>query len=217
MIMAADRGGRRHRKLDNMRGNDFGGGFVGRDILGQFQMHRARPLLLRDPEGVANQRRDRRRGDDLRCHLGQGPHGGYDVDDLEARLTAGPDRLLSRQHHHRHGAEMRIGRGRGQVERAGTERRQADPGAPREPAVSGSHEACRLLVPGQHQLYLRAPQRLQYVEILLARNGEDVLDALVLERGDQKVGALAHAAETPRAPGSAFSARCGSVQFGRTK
>ena len=41
-----------------MRGNDVGRGFVGRDILGQLEMHGARPLLLRDPEGVANQGRN---------------------------------------------------------------------------------------------------------------------------------------------------------------
>ena len=46
-----------------MRGtSDVGRGFVGRDVLGQLEMHRARPLLLRDPEGVANQRRNALRG-----------------------------------------------------------------------------------------------------------------------------------------------------------
>jgi hypothetical protein len=70
-------------------------GLVGRDILGQFEMDRSRPLLLRDPEGVANQRRNAVRRDDLGCHLGERAHGRDDVDDLEARLTAAPDRLLS--------------------------------------------------------------------------------------------------------------------------
>jgi hypothetical protein len=108
---AFDGHGRRNRKLDDMRGNDFGCGFVGRDILGQFEMHRARPLLLRDPEGVANQGRNTLRGDDLRRHLGERPHGRDDVDDLEARLTAAPDRLLSCDQHHRHRAQMRVGCG----------------------------------------------------------------------------------------------------------
>ena len=51
---------------------------------------------------------------------------------------------------------------------------------------------------------LRAPQRLQHVEILLAGNGEDVFDALVLERCHQQIGSLCHAAETPLAPGLSF-------------
>ena len=45
-----------------MRRNDVGRGLVGRDVLGQFEMHRARPLLLRDPERVADQGRDALRG-----------------------------------------------------------------------------------------------------------------------------------------------------------
>ena len=43
-------------------GIDVGRGFVGRDILGQFEMHGPRPLLLRDPERVANQGRNALRG-----------------------------------------------------------------------------------------------------------------------------------------------------------
>jgi hypothetical protein len=112
---------------------------------------------------------------------------------------------------------MRVGRGRRQIERTGTQRRQADARASGETSVGGRHEAGSLLVPRQHELDLRAPQRLQHVEILLARNGEDVGDALVLEAGHQQIGSFCHAAETPSALESAFSARCGSIQFGRMK
>ena len=200
-----------------MRGNDVGRGFVGRDILGQFEMHRARPLLLRDPEGVANQGRDTLRGDDLRRHLGERPHGRDDVDDLEARLAAAADRLLAGDHDHRHRAQMRVGRSRRQIERAGTQRRQADAGAPGETPVGGRHEAGGLLVPCQHQLDLRTPQQFQHVEILLAGNGEDVFDALVLEGGDQQIGALAHAAEAPRAPVQPSPPDAAASSSGRTK
>ena len=212
---AIDGRGRRDRKLDDVRGNDVGRSVVGGDILGQFEMHRTRPLLLRDPEGVANQGRNALRGNNLRRHLGQRPHGGDDVDDLEARLAAAPDRLLSGDHHHRHRAEMRVGRRRRQIERAGAERRQADAGAPGEAAIGGRHEAGGLFVPRQHQLDLRAPQRVENVEILLAGNGKDVFDALVLERGDQKIAGFGHATEAPLV--AAFSARCGSVHSGRMK
>ena len=112
---------------------------------------------------------------------------------------------------------MRVGSARRQIERPGAERRQADARASGETPVGGRHEAGSLLVPRQHELDLRAPQRLQHVEILLAGDGEDVRDALVLEGGHQQIGSFCHAAETPPAPDSAFSARCGNVQFGRTK
>jgi hypothetical protein len=36
-------------------------------------------------------------------------------------------------------------------------------------------------------------------------------------KSHQQIGALCQAAETPLAPDFAFSARCGSVQFGRMK
>ena len=58
---------------------------------------------------------------------------------------------------------------------------------------------------------------LQHVEILLAGNGEDVFDALVLKGGHQQIGGFGHATETPLAPVAAFSARCGSVHSGRMK
>jgi hypothetical protein len=73
------------------------------------------------------------------------------------------------------------------------------------------------LVSRQHELDLRAPQLIQYVEILLARNSEDIFDALVLEGGHQRIRAFRYVAGTPLVRASAFSARCGNVQFGRTK
>ena len=57
----------------------------------------------------------------------------------------------------------------------------------------------------------------QSKDCLPSRNGEDARDILVLEGGHQQIGAFCHAPEIPLAPDSAFSARCGSVQFGRMK
>jgi hypothetical protein len=112
---------------------------------------------------------------------------------------------------------MRVGRSRRQVERTGAQRRQADARASGETPAGGRHEAGSLLVPRQHELDLRAPQRLQHVEIFLAGDREDARDALVLEGGHQKIGAFGHAAVTPRAPDSDFSTLCGSFQSGRMK
>jgi hypothetical protein len=128
--------------------------------------------------------------DDLARHLGQRRHRRDDVDDLEARLLAAQDAFLAGEHHHRHGAEQRIGGAGGEIERARAKRRQAHAGRAGQPAVSRRHEGGRLLVPGQHQLDLRAPQRLDDVEVLFARHAEDAANAFVLQRGDQKFGAL---------------------------
>jgi hypothetical protein len=76
---------RRNRRLDDMRWNDLGCSIFGRDILRQFEMDRAPPLLLRNPEGVTNQGRNALRRDDLGRHLGERSHGRNNVDDLEAR------------------------------------------------------------------------------------------------------------------------------------
>jgi hypothetical protein len=46
----------------------------------------------------------------------------------------------------------------------------------------------------EHELDRRAAQRLDDVEVLLAGNAEDALDALVLERGDEEIGAFGHEA-----------------------
>ena len=191
---AVERRRMRHRDVDRVRRHerDLPGRLFRGDVLRQLQMHRPRPLLLGDPERLAHDGRDRGRADDLPRHLGERLHRGDDVDDLEARLARRHDRLLAGDHDHRHGAEMRIGRRRREVERAGSERRDAHARAAGEPAVGRRHEPGRLLVPGQHELDLRASERLDDVEVLLARNPENAVDALVLQRRDEQVRSLQH-------------------------
>ena len=133
-----------------------------------------------------------RRADDLPRQLGQRLHRGDHVDDLEPGLAGGPDRLLAGDHDHRHGAEMGVGRSRREVQRARPEGRDADARLAGEPAVGGGHEGGRLLVAGQHQLDRGGAQRLDHVEVLLARDAEDALDALVLERRDQEIRTFGH-------------------------
>jgi hypothetical protein len=72
-------------------------------------------------------------------------------------------------------------------------------------------------MPPQHELDLRAPQRLERVGILLARNGEGLGGALVFKGRHQEIDPLGYTDETPLASKPAGSARRGSVQFGRTK
>ena len=168
-------------------------GLLACNVLRKFQQHRSRPLLDGDPEGIAHQGRDRCGADDLPRHLGQRLEGGNNVNDLEAGLPAGHDALLPGDHHHRHGAEQRVGRAGSEVERAGPERRDANAGFAGEPAIGRGHERGALLVPGQHQLDRGSAQTLDHVEIFLAGNAEDAVDALVLQRGDNQVRTFGHA------------------------
>src|SRR5580700_11051196 len=52
------------------------------------------------------------------------------------------------------------------------------------------HEGSRLLVPGHDQLDSGAAQRFDDVEVLFTRNAEDLLDTLILQGGDEQVGAF---------------------------
>ena len=69
--------------------------------------------------------------------------------------------LLARDHDHRHRAEQREGGAGREIECAGTERGQTDPGPAGESPVRRRHKGCRLFMAGQHQLDGRAPQRLE--------------------------------------------------------
>ncbi len=188
---AVERRARRDRRVDRMRRDrdHIRPRLVG-DVLGKFEMDWAGPLLLRDPERLAHQRGNGRGRDDLAGHLGQGRHGRDDVHDLKAGLLAAEDSLLAGDHHHRHRAEQRVSRAGGQIERARPERREADPGPAGQAPVRRRHERRRLLVAGQHQPDLRTAQGFDDVEILFARDAEDLLDALVLERRDEELGAV---------------------------
>ena len=87
---------------------------------------------------------------------------------------------------------MRVGGAGREIERARSERGDADAGAAGEPAMGRRHESRRLLVPRQDQLDLRLPQRLDDVEVLFAGNAEDAVDAFVLERCYQQIRTFAH-------------------------
>ena len=170
------------------------------DVLRQLEMNGARPLLLRHAERLPHHRRNGRRTDDLMGHLGQRRHGRDDVHDLKARLLAAQDSLLAGDHHHGHRAEQRIGRAGRQVESAGAERGEADPGPAGQPPMGRRHERRRLLMAGQHQFDRGAPQRLDDVEVLFPGNPEDLPHALVLERGDKQFGAVHRMRSSRRVP-----------------
>ncbi len=57
-----------------------------------------------------------------------------------------------------------------------------------QPAVDVGHERRALLVPRRDELDRAVEQRVHHVDVLLAGNAEDVLDAFVLEALDQQLG-----------------------------
>lgn len=170
-------------------------GGLARDVFRQFEQHGAGAFFLGDAEGVAYYCRDRMRADDLARHLGQRREARHHVHDLEPGLAGGHDSLLASEDDHRHCAEMRVGGGRGEVERAWPERRDADARLAGQPSVGCGHEAGGLLVPRDDQLDAGLAKRFNDVEIFLAGDAEDAVDTFVLQRGDEKIGTLGH--ETP--------------------
>ena len=74
----------------------------------------------------------------------------------------------------------------------GPERADADAGLAGQPPVGRREEGRGLLVARHDQLDLRVSERLDDVEVLLARHPEDLGDALVLQRRYQQVRALGH-------------------------
>ena len=183
----------RDRRIDRMPRHDrHVAHLIAGDVFRQFQQHGAGPLLLRDAKRIAHDGRDAAWAHDLPGHLGQRLHRRDHVDDLELGLLAGHDRLLPGQQDHRHRAKLRVGGAGREIERARSQRGDADARAPGEPAMRGCHERRRLLVSGQYQLDARLPQRLDDVEVFFAGHAEDAVDAFVRERCDQQIRTFAH-------------------------
>jgi LysR family transcriptional regulator, cyn operon transcriptional activator len=165
-----------------------GVGVLPRDVLGQLEVRGAGALLLGPPERVADGAghvvgRDQRPG-----VLGERAHHADDIDDLEMPLLAGLDRLLPGDHHHRHRAELGVGGGGDEVGGAGAERRQADARVAGQPPPGRRHEPRGLLVSRHNQPHAGVPQRLEQVEVLLARQPEHVANPLGLQRPGEQVG-----------------------------
>src|SRR5215510_10798221 len=74
-----------------------------------------------------------------------GVPGEENLDMVESLRNSSIQLVLTR---HEHGAEQRIGRTGGEVERTRPEGRDADAGLAGEPAIGRSHECGALLMPG---------------------------------------------------------------------
>src|ERR1700682_3310859 len=167
-----------------------GARFLRGDVFGQFEMHRAGTFFGRDTKGVADQRRNARCAHDLLRLFRQRAHRGHDVDNLEMRLSALADRLLTGDQHHRHATEKTVSGACDEVERTGTKRAERDPRLSRKPPIGGCQESRRLLMTGYHQFDGGLPKAFDDIEVLLTGYPEDSIDALVLEGRNQKIRSL---------------------------
>jgi len=70
----------------------------------------------------------------------------------------------------------------------GPQRRQADTGVARQPAVDVGHERCALFVAHRNERHVGVPQREQQFLEFLAGEAEDVVDALDFETRREEVG-----------------------------
>ena len=85
------------------------------DIFGKFRVSRARSFLLGDTEGFTYSGRNITSADDLMGEFGDREHHFNHVQYLEFALFTVGDRLLSGDHHQRHGCQLGVGCGCHQI------------------------------------------------------------------------------------------------------
>jgi hypothetical protein len=82
---------------------------------------------------------------------------------------------------------MRVCGGRRKIQRARTERGNANSRPAREAPVRRSHEAGGLLMARQHKLDFRRAKRFYDIQIFLAWYAKYAFNALVLQSSNQKI------------------------------
>ena len=164
--------------------------FLFSDIFRQLEQYSARPFFLRQTETFANERGNAIAVHDLGRSLAERRKQGNDVDNLELGLFRCLDRFLPSNNDERKGPERGIGRRCGQVRGTRPERCQAHTCLAGQAAIGRRHEASALFVTGQNQRDGGSSQRFQEIQVLFAWNGENIFDALGLERGDHKIGSF---------------------------
>jgi hypothetical protein len=161
---------------------------AGRDVLGH--------VLGHDDEGGAGSLR-RRLLERLAHHLGRGGGHGHHVAPLRDR-TEQADQIhelmrllvdpaqggLRGDRDQRMRVELGVRHAEHQVDRPGSQRRQADPRRAREGAVRVGHERRAALVARGDEADRRFDERVDHAQVLLAGEPEHVLDALVLQALD---------------------------------
>ena len=156
-----------------------------RDVARQIDMGRARFLLLRVLEGIADDFVDRISADNLAAALRHRLEQRHEVEILVRRDVHALRADLARDADERRAIHIRIGDARDEVCRARAERAEADACTPCQAAVHVGHERRALLVAHRDELDGRIAERLDDFEILFARDAEDVLDAFAFQAFDE--------------------------------
>ena len=162
------------------------------DVLGHDDECGAGPLGLGLFERLAHHLRG---GVAKRNHvapLRDGPVDGHEIHDLVRLLVEPVQARLRHQRHQRVRVELGVRDSEHQVERAGAEGRQTHARLAGQRSVGVGHERGTALVARRDEPDGGIGQGVDDVQVLLARQAEDVLDPLVFETGDEQLrdGAL---------------------------
>ena len=167
-------------------------GFVGIDVLWHRKIDCRRAFGLGELERFADHLRYRLRSGDTGGPPGDRCEHRNQVDVLVRLLVLPVLAHLGRDRDQRRAVGGRIRDTQLHVDRAWAQRRGDNGCTAGDPAVHLGHERCRLLVTGQHIPDLGRGQRLHEADVLLARQPEDHLDALVFQALDDQLGSFAH-------------------------
>jgi hypothetical protein len=170
------------------------------DVLGQLEHRRAGLLGLRDLEGLADDLGDDVRRRHARVPLRDRAKEADQVDELVGLLVHPLEVGLAGERDERRAVEEGVADGGHEVHRAGAERAEADARAAGQPAVHVGHVGAALLVSNRDKGDARVRQRAVEVERLLARDPEDVSDALGLEALHEDIGRLPTSAHSLLCP-----------------
>jgi hypothetical protein len=157
------------------------------DVLGELEVRRAGLGRLGDLERLADDLGDDLGARDARVPLRDRAQHLDEVDELMGLLVHPFQRPLSGERDERRAVQIRVGDGGDEVQRAGTERPEAHPGPPGEPAADVGHVGARLLVAHRDEVDRGPVQRVVEVERFLAGDSEHPPDALVLQALDEHV------------------------------
>ena len=169
-------------------------GFVSIDVFGHGEIDRCRAFGLGELERFADHLRYRLRGGDTGGPPGDRREHRHQVDVLVRLFVLAVLADLGGDRDHRGAVGGGVGDAELQVDRPRTQRGGHHRRPPGDPAVHLGHERRRLLVPGEHIPDVGRGQRLHEADVLLARQPEDHLDALVFQTLDDQLGGFAHPA-----------------------
>ena len=184
------------RGISRLHLDRFAGEFQFGDVLGEIDEGAARLFRLGDLERLAHDFRHDLGFANLRAVLGNRRKEINQIEYLVAFLVQTCRRALARNGDDRSAVHVGVGDPRDQVGRTGTQRRHAHARAAGEAPVDVGHERRALLVMRGDEPDAAVEKRIHDVDVLLARNTEDVLDPFVLKAFNEQLGGGRH--RTPK-------------------